>query len=784
MQLPRSFCIQFIAAEQRQPLLSGALIRLCKTAFFWLVVLASSIGTGIGFSTSAHATDRAFAPRFTLSAAGDILIAANMNIHCSQAPAAAGSGANCTNAQTLGTLDRTNNLHSMVNVDIDSDPTTFNSSSARLNLPAGATVAFAGLYWGGQSLAASRNTVKLATPLSGGAYTTITASQVDDSAVAAATQAASYQAFANVTSSITGAGTYTVANVTTTVATGNAVTNSYAGWSLVVVYRLASEPARNMVVYDGYKRVAGAANVDISLSGFTTPPTGTVTSKLGVVAYDGDKGSTEGLAGLQFGPSVATLSPVFNTLNPQTDVFNSTISTLNANNADRNPNYINTLGFDADVFSPNTPLPNGASTAVVRVSSSNETIDLGVVTLATLVFTPVIKDELVKTVVDVNGGLLLPGDVLEYTIKFGNSGNDAATRVLLTDNIPAFTTYLPGSIVLSSTSTGMPAGARTDAADADSAEFDGPGNRIVVRAGRTPTAALGGQLNPGDNVTVRFRATVNPLTPGDTVINNTASVAFRGATLGTDFSDVSDSNTALPGDQPTAIVVASPDLVVTKTHTPASFVQASLLPATPTFSIVVTNSSSVPTFGTVSFTDALPPGFTAVALSGTGWTCTLASASCLRTDVLAANASYPPVTLAVTAANSGTFTNSVTVACNCEGASKSGNNLGTDTVSVTPSAVLSITKTNGVTALVAGQTISYTVTVANAGPSAADGATLADPEVPGLVCTSVTCASATATCPAAPIAISALQAGLALPSLPANSSLTFTLSCGVTATGL
>ena len=368
------------------------------------------------WSDPAQAIQRTFAARYALNAAGDITIAANANTTCSQAPGATGSGTDCTDAQTTGLLNRTNNLHTMVHTDVDSDASTFNSSRARLNLPVGATVAFAGLYWGGDSVAATRNTVRLATPTSGGAYTTQTATALDDSSATAT--AAQYQGFADVTSIVAsaGAGTYTVANIATTVG----VINTYAGWSLVVVYRLATEPTRNMVVYDGYQRVTGANSVDISLSGFTTPPFGTVTSKLGVVAYDGDKGATEGTAGLRFGTSTAALNPVFNGLNPQTDVFNSTISTLGQNNGEREPNYPNTLGYDAEIFLPNTQLPNGATSAVVRVSSSNETIDLGVVTLATTIFVPNIKDSFIKTVADVNGGLVLPGDILEYTISFSN----------------------------------------------------------------------------------------------------------------------------------------------------------------------------------------------------------------------------------------------------------------------------------------------------------------------------------------------------------------------------
>ena len=670
----------------------------------------------------------------------------------------------------------------MVYVDVDADASTFNSSRATLNVPAGATVAFAGLYWGGFSTVASRNTVRLATPSSAGAYTTVTASIVDDSS-ANATIAGAYQGFADVTSAVSaaGAGAYTVANIASTVA----VTGNYAGWSLVVVYRLASEPTRNMVVYDGYQRVSATSlSVDITLSGFTTPPFGAVTSKLGVVAYDGDKGSLEGTAGLQFGTSTASLTPVFNALNPQNDVFNSTISNLAANVGTREPNYINTLGFDADIFSPNTQLPNGATTAVVRVSSSNETIDLGVVTLSTNIFVPNIKDTFVKTVADLNGGVVVPGDVLEYTISFGNLGNDAATRTVILDDIPPNTTYLPNSIVYSSTSTGMPTGPRTDVGGDDTAEFNAAANRITARVGRTATAIVGGQLNPGDSQTVRYRVTVNALTPGDTVVDNLATITFRSLTIGADATDTSDADLSAPGDQPARVVVASPDLTVVKTHGPATFVQQSALPATPTFVIVVSNSGTAPSFGTVTVTDLLPPGFTALSVGGAGWTCALATTVCTRTDVLAVGASHPTITLAVSAANSGTFTNSVTVACaSCEGSTRTANNTATDTVVVTPSTVLTISKTNNTTTLVAGQTTTYVIVVSNLGPSAADNSRLADPAVPGLSCTSVTCSSSTATCPTAPIAMASLQGGLLIPVFPPSSALTFAVVCNVTATG-
>jgi uncharacterized protein (TIGR03437 family) len=66
------------------------------------------------------------------------------------------------------------------------------------------------------------------------------------------------------------------------------------------------------------------------------------------------------------------------------------------------------------------------------------------------------------------------------------------------------------------------------------------------------------------------------------------------------------------------------------------------------YSITVSNIGSAPTSGTVTVTDSLPPGLTATAFSGAGWTCALATLTCTREDPLATAASYPAIVLAVT----------------------------------------------------------------------------------------------------------------------------------------
>lgn len=98
---------------------------------------------------------------------------------------------------------------------------------------------------------------------------------------------------------------------------------------------------------------------------------------------------------------------------------------------------------------------------------------------------------------------------------------------------------------------------------------------------------------------------------------------------------------------------------------------------------------------------------------------------------------------------------------------------------------LTISKNNGVNSLTAGSVTSYTVTIANLGPTAAPGTTLVDPAAAGLNCTNVTCNSTAANmCPAG-LTVTALQStGVQItPTFPANSTATFVITCGVTATG-
>lgn len=146
-------------------------------------------------------------------------------------------------------------------------------------------------------------------------------------------------------------------------------------------------------------------------------------------------------------------------------------------------------------------------------------------------------------------------------------------------------------------------------------------------------------------------------------------------------------------------------------------------------------------------------------------------------------AALPPAAAGLTANTS--FTTGGAVA----GSNYDGNNAANtaDDIRVQRLANLQITKTNGVGTVTSGTTTSYTLTLANLGPADASGALLNDPLATGLTCTAVTCAVGTggAVCPApASVSIANLQgSGITLTSFPGNSTLTFAVTCTVTATG-
>jgi uncharacterized repeat protein (TIGR01451 family) len=169
---------------------------------------------------------------------------------------------------------------------------------------------------------------------------------------------------------------------------------------------------------------------------------------------------------------------------------------------------------------------------------------------------------------------------------------------------------------------------------------------------------------------------------------------------------------------------------------------------------------------------------TVLALEGAGLVIPRISPNSTVTFQIAATASGAP---------GSTATNFVTVVGQGYSDPDLSDNQAQDADGIVGLASLSITKTDSVTAVKAGGTTSYTITIALTGVTTVVGAIFKDPTVSGLSCNAVTCTGTigAATCPApAQVTIANMTGpGIVLPSMGPPSSISFRVDCNVTATG-
>lgn len=236
--------------------------------------------------------------------------------------------------------------------------------------------------------------------------------------------------------------------------------------------------------------------------------------------------------------------------------------------------------------------------------------------------------------------------------------------------------------------------------------------------------------------------------PVITVTVNVANNAASSITNSVSVSGGGQTNTSNDSATDPTTVTQLPDLTIAKTHT-GNFSQGQ---TGATYSITVTNSGFAATSGTVTVTDTLPAGLTATAISGTGWTCTLATLTCTRNNALAASASYPAITVTVNVANNAasSVTNSVTVSGG--GETNTSNDTATDATTITQLPDLTIAKSHTGN-FTQGQTgATYSITATNSGSAATSGVvTVTDTLPSGLTATAIsgtgwTCVLATLTC--------------------------------------
>ena len=141
--------------------------------------------------------------------------------------------------------------------------------------------------------------------------------------------------------------------------------------------------------------------------------------------------------------------------------------------------------------------------------------------------------------------------------------------------------------------------------------------------------------------------------------------------------------------------------------------------------VTVSNVGGSPSSGPVTVTETPPAGLTVTALSGAGWTCTVATPTCTRSDALAAASSYPDITVTTSVGASvapGTVTNTAVVSGG--GDPNPGNNTATDPTVITSPASgpdLTLTKAQSGGVVTVGQPITFTLRVTNVGTGPTSG---------------------------------------------------------------
>ncbi|WP_353648310.1 LPXTG cell wall anchor domain-containing protein [Nakamurella sp. A5-74] len=279
------------------------------------------------------------------------------------------------------------------------------------------------------------------------------------------------------------------------------------------------------------------------------------------------------------------------------------------------------------------------------------------------------------------------GTVVTYDLRVVNNGPATANSVVITGAVPPGLTPVAGS----------------------------SGGACVVSAG-TVTCNVG-NLPQGQVIPIAFQATVDASTPAGPISGS--------ARVGSTTSDpVPDNNVS----NATITVVTRADLATTKTVTPTTLVAGS----TATYEVTVTNNGPSDAVG-ATLTDTVPAGLTPGTPTASVGSCTLTGQ---RVDCSVARLSTGQVMtvripVSVPTDASGTISNTATAASATTDPDAT-NDAATRTSTVDRSADLQLQMVPDATGVVAGTTVTYTLTVTNAGPSIAAGSAVTDTLPAGL----------------------------------------------------
>lgn len=463
-----------------------------------------------------------------------------------------------------------------------------NGSRANLTLPAGSTVLYAELVWGGlfrssvNTIAALiNNSISFTTPLGTFAVAPDPATAQTFNIPANDITVGFYVRSANVTALVQAAlgGSYAVQGVPALIEAldNRTADTNHAGWTLAVAYENPALPLRNLTIWSGGTVVSpNTGSTTVTVTNFLTPDTAPITGKIFISAQEGDAVLTGDQ--MLFGQTVPTLALLSGPNNPQNNFFASqinndngtldtsgTFGTRNANAAAGTNTSACRQGWDITAVDVSAQLAASQSSAVIRFTSDG---DLYVPNALALQIDSkganiTVTKSADKTFADV-------GEEITYTLVLKNTGTVDALNVTLTDMLPPETALVAGSVTV------------------DGAPY----------AGALPVVIS--SISAGQSVTVTFKATVNSL-PAVNPVFNIARADYEF------FPFAGYPATGFSNSNPAAVFIIVRALTNVKSVDKAYAVKGDIL----TYTSVIKNAGSIPVTDVV-FKDEIPAGTTFV----------------------------------------------------------------------------------------------------------------------------------------------------------------------------
>jgi len=277
------------------------------------------------------------------------------------------------------------------------------------------------------------------------------------------------------------------------------------------------------------------------------------------------------------------------------------------------------------------------------------------------------------------------GGTMSYTIVLSNGGPDAATNASFTDALPSQETFV--SVL----------------------QDNGPAATCV--GGQTVSCGVP-VLGNGQSAQFTVNVAISSSTPNGTLLTNTATAT----------SDASDSNANNNSSSASTTISANADVAVVKSGPTSANAGTNIA-----YTIAVTNNGLADA-SSVALVDVLPANTTFVSLvqnSGPAFNCTTgATINCSIATLTAGSSASFTLTVAISSGATGSISNTANVTTATADGTP-GNNTSTAPTTITTSADVSITKT-APSAINAGANLTYTITVANTGPSDAQSVTWTD----------------------------------------------------------